>query len=174
MTNTPVPALFIQALAGQRWADAHQLLDKHATMRWPVSGEQFIGRDSIIAVHQHNPDDWQVEILEDNDLGTTRRHMLQRVQHGQDSFFANVFYLIEQHKIMNIDEYWAVVEPPSRWRKQLPGWQPLYPTEHVSQTGHLLSGRALRASSFTADNLIDDRYHTPALRRFMAKGNDIQ
>ena len=46
---------------------------------------------------------------------------LVRVDHPPQAFYATSFFLVDDDRILAVDEYWATAEPPPAWRDALPG-----------------------------------------------------
>lgn len=109
----------------RRRPEAQALLNPQACCNWWSTRERFIGAEAVVHVNAVYPEGWMIRLLALETLGAGRVHSLVRVDHGAAAFYANSFFALQDGLITGIDEYWADVQAPPRWRtpQVLPGLQ---------------------------------------------------
>jgi uncharacterized damage-inducible protein DinB len=98
------------------WAGARQLFADDAVLTWHTSGERLLDADAIIRVNEMYPEGWSIRVLALNALSDGRVHSIAEVNHPPGRFIANSLFRFERGRIVQVDEYWATVEPPPAWR----------------------------------------------------------
>lgn len=103
------------------WVAARALLADDLRATWWTSGERFATADGFIAAQSEYPEGWTIRLLELAPLQDGRVMTLARVDHPPGTFYATSFFLVDDGRILAVDEYWATAEAPPAWRDALPG-----------------------------------------------------
>lgn len=113
------------AIQARAWSEVPSHFSETASMTWPVTGEQFRGRDGIVAVNEHYPEGWSIQVLAVDPLADGRIVSRVKVKQAPNEFFAVSFYTLKDDLITDIEEYWVTKEDPEPWRNAelIPGWR---------------------------------------------------
>lgn len=103
------------------WPAARALMADDLRATWWTSGERFTSAEGFIAAQSEYPEGWTIRLLEMAPLQDGRVMTLVRVDHPPQAFYATSFFLVDDDRILAVDEYWATAEPPPAWRDALPG-----------------------------------------------------
>ena len=107
-----------ERIEARLWNDAGQLLADDVEVYWPHTGERIKGRGNYIAINQHYPEGWRIEVLSavGDDAGAA---IEVRVPHESlGVFFVTGFYDVGQGLVQKGTEYWVTEksEAPPAWR----------------------------------------------------------
>ena len=112
-------ASFWRAVLDQQAGKISPFFHKNAVIRWHCTNEQFSVEEFIRANCEY-PGEWdgQIERIEEKEdlLITVVRVFLR--DHSA-SFHAVSFFLLEQGKIISLDEYWADDGEAPQWRQEM-------------------------------------------------------
>lgn len=98
------------------WAAMRASFADNAVTHWPVTGERFNDADTIVRVNAEYPEGWSIHVLAIDALVDGRVHSVVRVDHGEQSFFANSRFTFDGARITALEEWWATGEKPPAWR----------------------------------------------------------
>lgn len=105
------------AFQARDWDAARALMHDGLQARWWTSGERFDGADAFVAVQRAYPEGWTIRLLEVSRLEDGRVMSLVRVDQPPQAFFATSLFVVDDGRILRIDEYWATAEAPPEWRQ---------------------------------------------------------
>jgi GNAT superfamily N-acetyltransferase len=98
------------------WAAMRASFADDAVTQWPVTGERFNDADTIVRVNAEYPEGWSIHVIAIDALVDGRVHSVVRVDHGEQSFFANSRFTFDGARITALEEWWATREKPPAWR----------------------------------------------------------
>lgn len=96
---------------------AGELLGPDVVVEWPLTGERFNGRETIVALNANYPGQWRCEVLRciaDGDSCVTET----RVSDGRESHTAISFFTVRDGLIRELREYWPAPYEAPEWRRQ--------------------------------------------------------
>ena len=111
------------AFQARDWKRARALLRDDLVATWWTSGERFTRAEGFVRAQSEYPEGWTIRLIECERLEDGRVMSLVRVDHPPHSFYATSLFRLDDGRIVAIDEYWAMAEPPPAWREAagLPG-----------------------------------------------------
>ncbi len=109
------------AIQARHWQAARRLLHPQMQTRWLASGERFDSADAFIEANARYPEGWTIHLLELTSLSDGRVLSLVRVDHGAQTFFATSWWLLQDGRVVAVEEIWATAEAAPAWRDTLPG-----------------------------------------------------
>jgi hypothetical protein len=99
------------------WAAARRLLHDDLQAVWWATGERLLGADAFIEANARYPEGWAIFVIDISLLQDGRVLSIVRVDHPPQRFFATSLWRVDERGlIVDIEEYWATVEPPPDWR----------------------------------------------------------
>jgi GNAT superfamily N-acetyltransferase len=98
------------------WAAMRAAFVDDAVTQWPITGETFNDADTIVRVNAEYPEGWSIHVLAIDALADGRVQSIVRVDHGEQSFFANSCFAFEGVLVKALTEYWTTAEARPGWR----------------------------------------------------------
>ena len=107
------------AFEARDWRRARALLRDDLQATWWTSGERFTNADVFIRAQADYPEGWQIRLIECERLEDGRVMSVVRVDQPPHHFYATSIFLLDDGRIVAIDEYWATADAPPAWRDAL-------------------------------------------------------
>lgn len=118
MNSAEVVTRLWDRIDARDWSAARELLDEGLVVRWPATGETFVGPDDFIAVQSQYPQGWSIRVLRVIADGDRVVAEVEVPQEGVGVFRTASFADVTAGRIRELTEYWVTVdgETPPAWR----------------------------------------------------------
>lgn len=101
------------------WDGLRGFLDPELVVRWPATGELFVGADNFVAVQSEYPEGWSISVLRVMADGDEVVSEVEVPTASGPIFRVASFATVREDRVVAGTEYWVTVdgEEPPAWRE---------------------------------------------------------